>query len=96
MKTVGFRQRLADIIDADRGHSKVSKIYDWCMGIVIVLSLVPLMFLENNQILECISWFTVIVFLIDFIARCYVSPVDIYTRLESNGGEDILLHLWGW
>ena len=78
MKTAGFRQRLADIIDADKEHSKVSKIYDWCMGIVIVLSLVPLMFLENNQILECISWFTVIVFLIDFIARCYVSPADIY------------------
>ena len=74
-----FRQRLAKIIDADRTHNKSSIIYDWFMVVVIVLSLVPLMFLDDkNPVLEAISWTTIIIFIIDFIARCYVSPVDSY------------------
>ncbi len=79
MEGLDFRHRLARIIDADRAHDKASMIYDWCMIVVIVLSLLPLMFLsDNNPVLDFISWATVIVFLIDFIARCYVSPVDKY------------------
>lgn len=74
-----FRQRLANIIDADRSHNKASIIYDWVMVIIILLSLVPLMFIDDeNPILEVISWSTIIIFIIDFIARCYVSPVDSY------------------
>ena len=74
-----FRQRLAKIIDADRSHNRSSLIYDWFMVVVIVLSLVPLMFLdEKSPLLEIISWTTIIIFIIDFIARCYVSPVDSY------------------
>ena len=79
MKTSDFKNKLASIIDADRGSSLVSRIYDYCMIAVIVLSLVPMMFLGGGYWwLNCISWVTGIVFLLDFIARCYVSPVDRY------------------
>lgn len=51
-----FRQRLANIIDADCSHNKASIIYDWVMVIIILLSLVPLMFIDDeNPILEVIS-----------------------------------------
>lgn len=79
MKTSDFKNKLASIIDADRGKSRVSRIYDYCMEVVIVLSLVPMMFLGGGYWwLNCLSWFTVVVFLLDFIIRCYVSPVDKY------------------
>ena len=79
MNTADLRQRIAKIIDADRGESKASRIYDWAMGIVIILSLTPLMFADpRNPALVVISWITVIIFIIDFIARCYVSPIDKY------------------
>ena len=79
MQTSDLRYKLAQIINADRGESRVSRIYDYCMGATIVLSLVPLMFLGgSNWWLDCLSWVTVVVFLLDFIARCYVSPVDKY------------------
>lgn len=79
MDKLDFKHRLANIIDADRSHNKVSIIYDWYMVFVIVLSLVPLMFLDNNDpLLNSISCCTAILFLIDFIARCYISPIDKY------------------
>ena len=79
MKTSDFKNKLATIIDADRGSSRVSRIYDYCMVVVIVLSLVPMMFLGGGyRWLNCISWVAGIVFLLDFIARCYVSPIDRY------------------
>lgn len=79
MNTSDIRYRIAKIIDADRGESESSRIYDWGMGIIIILSLVPLM-VDNshNPVLETISWVTVIIFILDFIARCYVSPIDKY------------------
>lgn len=79
MRLSDIRHNLAGIIDADRGNSLKSKIYDRVMGAVIVLSLMPLMFLEESNIfLDVISWLTVIIFLIDFVARWFVSPVDSY------------------
>ena len=72
-----FRDSLAKIIDADRSHNEASKIYDWFMICVIMLSLTPLMVSsDDNPMLDFISWSTVIIFIIDFIARCYVSPID--------------------
>lgn len=74
-----LRRKIAKIIDADRCNSFESRMYDWFMCAVIVLSLLPLMILnERNLFLKIISWATVIIFIIDFVARCYVSPIDSY------------------
>ncbi len=79
MKILKIRYNIARIIDADQEASYASRIYDWFMIGTIILSLIPLMFLdENNVTLNIISWVTVIIFILDFIARCFVSPVDKY------------------
>lgn len=78
MKISGLQYKLATIIDADRSGYRPSKIYDWFMCAVIILSIVPLMFSYNNTVLDIISWLTVTIFLIDFILRCYISPFDKY------------------
>ena len=77
MKKQDFRHKLAEIIDADRHNNRASEIYDWCMVAVIIISLLPLMFLnQHNLFLEAASWLSVLIFTVDFIARCYISPVD--------------------
>lgn len=50
MRLSDIRHDLAGIIDADRGNSLKSKIYDRVMSAVIVLSLMPLMFLEEQYL----------------------------------------------
>lgn len=72
------RHQMSWIIDADRSDYKPSKIYDWFMCAIIILSIVPLMFTYCNNLLDFISWFTVAIFFVDFILRCFISPIDKY------------------
>ncbi|MDE6268107.1 MAG: ion transporter [Muribaculaceae bacterium] len=78
MKTSDFQNKLSAIVDADHGKSRFSRMYDICMCIVIVLSMTPLMIHKNVNILNVITFITGSVFILDFLVRCYVSPIDKY------------------
>ena len=74
-----FRYSIAKIIDADKGQSTASRIYDGFMVCTIILSMMPLMSTsDDNPMLDYLTWLTAIIFIIDFILRCYVSPIDSF------------------
>ena len=63
------RKRIYEIIEKAETSDIISAIYDYFMIVVIVLSLVPLGFKEDNAVLMAIDKVTVAIFIIDYILR---------------------------
>lgn len=63
------RKQIFDIIEKDDGTNVWSHLYDVCMFIIIILSVVPLMFWEYHRVFFYIEVFTTTVFIIDYILR---------------------------
>ena len=64
-----MRKRIYEIIEVGEDGDCISKIYDFCMMIVIVISLIPLAFKEGNVIFNMIDGITVVIFIIDYLLR---------------------------
>ena len=78
-ENTGFRYSIAKIIDADKGQSTASRIYDGFMVCTIILSMMPLMSTsDDNPMLDYLTWLTAVIFIIDFMLRWYVSPIDSF------------------
>ena len=65
-----MRERIYEIIEVSKENDKVSAVYDSCMLICIVLSMIPLAFKTTNIAFQNIDFFTTIVFIVDF-AFCH-------------------------
>jgi len=64
-----LRKRIYDIIEHGHVGDKVSNAYDIFMLIVITVSIIPLMFLENLIIFRYIEIVTVSCFILDYLLR---------------------------
>jgi len=64
-----LRKRIYEVIEKAEGHDALSAAYDYSMIVVIVASLVPLAFKEDNTAFFIIDKITVIIFIIDYILR---------------------------
>ncbi len=66
-----MRKKIYDIIQpSDNNESMLSSAYDWFMMAVIIISLVPLAFKNNETgIFNVIDTVCVVIFIIDYIAR---------------------------
>ncbi len=62
-------QRLYEIIEVGNEDDKLSKLYDYFLLIVIVLSIIPLMLKEAPTAFIVIEGFCVTIFIIDYILR---------------------------
>ncbi|MCH5309980.1 MAG: ion transporter [Prevotella sp.] len=71
------RQELHDIINKDRQGSTLSRIYDWGMLVMIIVSIIPLMFIDNYPIFKIIEMVTVVVFILDYVLRWYTSDIRL-------------------
>ena len=49
---MAWRKRLYSIIEVADEDDKISKLYDWFMMLVIIVSIVPLAFKENSTTLD--------------------------------------------
>lgn len=63
------RKELYEIIEIDEGTNVWSHLYDVCMFIIIILSVVPLMFWEYHPQFYYLEFFTTTIFIIDYILR---------------------------
>ncbi len=54
-----------------------SRIYDWYMLIMIIVSIIPLMFIEDYPIFKVTETVTVTAFIIDYILRWYTSDIQL-------------------
>ena len=64
-----MRNRIYEMIEPADGNNKISSIYDYCMLIVIVISLVPLAFKNDPVALVVIDKVCASVFIVDYILR---------------------------
>ncbi len=63
------RRRIYQIIEKAEGHDVVSAVYDYSMIVVIVFSLIPLAFKNENRFFFYTDKITVTIFIIDYILR---------------------------
>lgn len=78
-----FQQKIYSIINKDINHNLISRIYDWVMLVMIILSIVPLMFITDYRIFRIIDIVTVTSFIIDYLLRWYCSPIQLGKGLQS-------------
>ena len=64
-----MRERIYRIIEKSKSENKTSFVYDVFMIIVIVLSLIPLAFKQDNKFLFILDKVTVVIFIIDYLLR---------------------------
>lgn len=64
-----MRKRIYEIIEKSSGDDTLSSIYDVFMIIVIVISLIPLAFKDENVVLEVMDKTAVVIFIIDYFLR---------------------------
>ncbi len=64
-----MRKRIYEIIEISKSGDKLSRIYDFVMLILIILSIVPLAFKKINTTFSLIDKVIVTIFIIDYILR---------------------------
>ena len=63
------RKRIYEIIEKSDGKDRLSTLYDITMIVVIVLSLIPLAFKEENAFFRITDKVTVAIFIFDYFLR---------------------------
>ena len=79
MKTM--RKRIFEIIEKANNDDKVSHVYDFFMIVVIIISLIPLLFKQENTVFRILDKVTVCIFIIDYILRWVTADY----RIERKG-----------
>ena len=64
-----MRKRIYEIIEISTNKDKASKIYDWFMMVTIIVSIIPLAFVEQIPAFSVIDKVTVVIFIIDYLLR---------------------------
>lgn len=63
------RKRIYEVIEAATDGDRLSSIYDSCILITVIVSLIPLAFKEQTPLFMAIDKVTVTIFIIDYILR---------------------------
>ena len=77
-----MRNKLYQIIEP-ANDSILSKIYDFVMMTVIIISIVPLAFKETNIVFNAIEYVTVSIFVIDYVLRLLTADLKLHKSLRS-------------
>ncbi len=70
-----IRKRIFKIIEKSDGKDILSSIYDYCMIVVIVASLIPLAFKSDRKALLILDKVTVAIFIIDYVLRWITADI---------------------
>lgn len=68
-----MRDKIYDIIKHSHHKGKIGEIYDHVIMAVIILSLVPLAFKEKNTLFYIIEYFSLAIFVLDYLLRIIVA-----------------------
>lgn len=72
-----MRKRIFEIIEVANEGDRASTVYDSCMMVIIVASLVPLAFKETNTVFNAIDMFTACVFVLDYALRFLTADLKL-------------------
>lgn len=78
-----MRRRIFSIIEPARRGNKFSLAYDIMMMIAITVSIIPLMFIEDNTAFRIIELVTVSIFIIDYVLRWITSDFRLHRKKMS-------------
>lgn len=77
-----MREKLYEIIEPAKGNL-VSKIYDFFMMAMILISLVPLAFKSTNTVFVVIEYVTIVVFILDYLLRLFTADLKLKKSVSS-------------
>ena len=86
------RRQIYEIIEQGNHENKISFAYDILMLVVITLSIVPLMFVEEYPCFRVIEIATVTIFIIDYLLRWLTADY----RLQKGKWSFVLYPVSGW
>lgn len=72
-----LQKQIYDLVNKDNKGMWASRIYDWFMLVMILVSIMPLMFLEDYPIFRITEIVTVTAFIFDYIARWYTANFTV-------------------
>lgn len=78
-----WRKSLYEIIEVADEQNTLSKLYDWLMMIVIVVSIIPLAVRNANELTKTLDAVTVIIFIIDYILRLLTADLKLKKGKKS-------------
>lgn len=78
-----MRKRLFEIIEVSRDNDKASTAYDVFMMLTIIISIIPLAFVEDKPCFQWIDKITVVVFIIDYILRIICADLKLEKGWKS-------------
>lgn len=58
-------------------ENKYTPVYEFCMLIIIILSIIPLMFIETNIVFKALDIITTSVFIVDYLMRWFTADLKI-------------------
>ena len=82
----GIRKRIFEIIELSKDGDIVSSIYDFIMIIVIIITIIPLVVKEENELFNYIDIVSGSIFIIDYILRLMTADY----KLEQKGTQAFL------
>jgi voltage-gated potassium channel len=71
------------IIEKDVDHDRMSQLYDWAMVLLILVSITPLMFINEYPLFRYIETITVYAFIIDYLLRWFTSDIPLKKGWKS-------------
>lgn len=74
-----WRKNLFDVIETE-SHSIISRIYDWLMLVVIVISLIPLAFRDQTTTFIWFDRISVSIFILDYLLRWFTADYKMPNR----------------
>ena len=87
-----MRKRIFEIIEQRHEGNGGSSLYDILMLIAITLSIIPLMFVEENNTFRIIEQVTVSLFIVDYLLRWFTADFHIHKR----GWSFVIYPFTGW
>lgn len=72
-----IKRQIFNIINKDNKDKLAARIYDSVMLVLIVLSIVPLMFVNTYPVFRIIEIVTLTVFAIDYLARWFTADIEL-------------------
>jgi len=72
-----IREKIYTMLDGETENNRISTFYNYFMMIVIIISLIPLAFKNNNALFSIIDKVTVSIFIVDYLIRFFVADKQL-------------------
>lgn len=80
----GIRERIFEIIEVAQEGDRLSDLYDSFMLIAIIISIIPLAFMQTYHFFKITDTITVVIFIVDYILRWVTADYKLQNKAVSS------------